>query len=141
MLLLGYQWREIASTSNKPCRVQGNVAVALLQVTMYLADKAYHMSSWTHPIWQWLQSLAGQQKEYASLPCEDTDPASRRNTAADATPQQIHTAISLSHWLPAALQSADAATDLTALDGLTACEAEQIDRSACESFLQGYSLF
>lgn len=99
------------------------------------------MPNWTQLIWEWLPSLVVQQTEYASLPCEDIDPASRQNTIANATPQQIHSAISLSHWLPAAFQSADAANGSTAHDGLTAYEVEQTERSARESFLQGYSLF
>lgn len=99
------------------------------------------MPSWTPLIWEWLPSLVVQQMGYASLPCEDVDPASKQSTNANATPQQILSAISLSHWLPAALQSADAANASTAHDGMTAYEAEQIERSAFESFLQGYSLF
>ena len=102
------------------------------------------MSSWTQIAWEWLQSLVGQHADYASVPHEEFDPSSRQKIVANAppsSPQQICSAISLSQWLPTASQSADAADDLTAFDGLTEYEVEQTERSAFESFLQGYSLF
>ena len=102
------------------------------------------MSSWTQIAWEWLQSLVEQHADYASLPCEEFDSSSRQQTGANAppsSPQQIYSAISLSQWLPNASWSANAADDLTANDGLTEYEVEQTERSAFESFLQGYSLF
>ena len=122
--------------------VQDEVLVAL-QITVCVVTTRF-MSDYTQILWEWLQSLIWQQTDYASLPHEEANPSSRQKPDADAlprSPQHICSALSLSQWLPATSQSADAADRLTAYDGLTAYEVELTERSAFESFLQGYSLF
>lgn len=103
------------------------------------------MSSWTEKLWEWLQSWIGQPYDcaYRSFLRElDLESSQDVDTAAATSlPQEIYSDISLSQWLPSAAQPADAADGLPAYDGLTAYEVEQTERSAFESFLQGYSLF
>ena len=97
------------------------------------------MSNWTEVLWEWLKSVTKQEEDYAytSLPQEPMDSASRTDvstTVPITETQTIYSVVSLSQWLPAALESADAAGTLTPY------EVEQTERSASESFLQGYSL-
>ncbi|KAL3136323.1 hypothetical protein ABBQ38_005587 [Trebouxia sp. C0009 RCD-2024] len=98
------------------------------------------MSNWTEVVWEWLKSTTKQEEDYAyiTLAEKPPEPASRRDittTVPVSTTQTIYSVVSLSQWLPAAFESANAANDLTP------DEVEQTERSARESFLQGYSLF
>lgn len=98
------------------------------------------MSNWTEVVWEWLQSLLEQEDDFAyrSLPQKAPEPGSRADVSTTdpiSTPQAIYSAVSLSQWLPAAFESADAANNTAPF------EVEQTERSASESFLQGYSLF
>ena len=97
------------------------------------------MSNWTEVLWEWLKYVTKQEEDYAytSLPHEPVESASKKDvstTVPMTKPKTIYSVVSLSQWLPAALESADAA------DTLTQYEVEQTERSAYESFLQGYSL-
>lgn len=95
------------------------------------------MSNWTDVIWEWWQSLVGHQADYAELPQADNEAATSQATSvppATTTPVELYSALSLSQWLSHTPKAADAA------DGWNAYEVEQAERSAFESFMQGYSL-
>ena len=97
------------------------------------------MSDWTEAVWEWLKSVLEQEENYAytSLPETPDEAASRRDvntTASNAAAPAIYSVVSLSQWLPAAFESA------VVPDKLTPFEVEHTERSAFESFLQGYSL-
>ncbi len=95
-------------------------------------------------MWGWLTSLTsfgtahGLQTQTANpqpAKANYTSTGGHQDTVVRSadSPVGICSAISLSQWLPDPLKSA-------APEGLTAYEVEQTERSAFESFLQGYSL-
>jgi len=83
----------------------------------------------------WLWSMASCNSEYGlQSPIPSSEHLHETETVSTSSEiPAIFSAISLSQWLKNPVTRAD-------VDGLHAYEVEQAERSAFESFLQGYSL-